>query len=313
MEKRLLGHTAIEVPLVSLGAAPLANLYTVITEELATATVEAALSADITCFDTAPFYGNGLSELRLGRALHDVSRERFVLATKVGRLITSSGEAIFAMSRDGVRRSIDDSLARLGVERIDILHIHDPDAYEREALDEVFPVLAELRAQGVIRAVSAGMNQWEMLDRFLTHADFDCFMLAGRYTLLEHRASVAFLDRCAQRRVGIMLAGVFNSGILATGAQIGAKYNYIDAPQEILQQVQQIEIICTNHDVPLAAAALQFPLRHPAISTLVLGMSAPEHVAENLRWLTMPIPSSCWDALYAAGLIPQPPLSPLSG
>ncbi|MBA3823970.1 MAG: aldo/keto reductase [Ktedonobacterales bacterium] len=317
MEMRTLGRTAIPVSLVSLGAASLADLYTAISDEQAVATVHAALAAGITCIDTAPFYGSGLSERRLGLALRTVPRADYVLATKVGRVITPQGEAVFDMTRDGVLRSIDASLARLGIDAIDIAHIHDPDDFERAALDEVFPTLAELRAQGIIRAISAGMNQWEMLDRFLAHADFDAFMLAGRYTLLEHAASVAFLDRCAARGVGIMLAGVFNSGILATGACPGAKYNYADAPLVVLEQVRQIEAICARHQVGLATAALQFPLAHPAIDTLVLGMSTADTVTVNLSALAAPVPDACWQELRQAHLIapdvPLPSSSPNHG
>ena len=303
METRLFGLAKVSLPLVSLGGAPLADLYTEIPEDQAIATVHAALAAGITCIDTAPRYGNGLSERRIGQALQAIPRDRYVLATKVGYLITPEGDAAPAMSGDGVQRSLSDSLERLGLDRIDIVHIHDPEGYEREVFDDVFPMLADLRAQGVIRAVSAGMNQWEMLDRFLTRADFDGFMLAGRYTLLEHHASRQFLDRCAARGIGIMLAGVFNSGILATGARPGAKFNYQDAPEAVIERVRQLELICTQHGTTLAAAAMQFPLAHPAITTIVLGMSAPEEVAANLAALAAPVSSACWQALRAAGLI----------
>jgi len=225
-------------------------------EQQAIETVRHALDRGITLFDTAPQYGAGLSERLFSAALAGVDRDRYILATKVGKLVAPDGTLVMDYSRDGTLRSIDESLTRLKAERIDVVHIHDPDDHEREALEDVFPVLAELRSQGVIRAIGAGMNQWEMLARFARQADFDCFLLAGRYTLLEQRALDEFLPLCLERNIGVILGGVFNSGILATGARPGASYQYGAASPQILERVGRIEAICARHDVPLPVAAL---------------------------------------------------------
>lgn len=291
------------LPQVSLGMAPLGGLYARLSDAQAYATVHAALAEGITCFDTAPRYGNGLSERRLGLALAGVPRAQYLLSSKVGHLITTEGNVVVDFSRDGILRSIDESLTRLQLDHLDIVHLHDPDNNEKAALDEAFPVLAELRAQGVIKAVGAGMNQWEMLDRFLSHADFDCFLLAGRYTLLEHSQSYAFLDRCAKRGVYILAGGVFNSGILATGTIMHAKYNYAEPPTAVIRRVQQIEEICTRYTVPLAAVALQFVQAHPAVASLVLGMDSPEQVRANLVFLRISLPPDLWHDLLSNGLI----------
>ncbi len=208
-------------------------------------------------------------------------------------------------------RSFEESLQRLGLERVDILHIHDPDEYYREALDVVFPVLADLRRQGVIRAVGAGMNQWGMLADFARNADFDCFLLAGRYTLLEQGALDELLPLCEEKDIGVFLGGVFNSGILATGASPGAKYNYADAPPEVLEKVSRIEAVCARHDVPLHVAALQFPLAHPAISSLVVGARSTEEMQANMAALWTAIPEDLWEELRAEGLLHEEAPVPL--
>jgi D-threo-aldose 1-dehydrogenase len=269
----------------------------------AAATVRHALDRGITLLDTAPQYGNGLSERHFGTALNGIARERYVLATKVGKRIAPDGSLYFDYSRDGALRSIEESLSRLQTDRLDIVHIHDADDYEREALEEIFPALAELRSQGVIRAIGAGMNQWEMLTRFARQADFDCFLLAGRYTLLEQGALDEFLPLCQERQIGVFLGGVFNSGILATGARPGAWYQYQPAAPEILDRVGRIEAICARHGVPLATAALQFPLAHPAVTSLVIGAKSPEEIDANLAAFAHPITAALWEELRAATLI----------
>jgi len=299
---RPVGRTSIQVTRVGLGTAPIGNLYAPISDEQAVSVVKAALAAGVNLVDTAPLYGAGVSERRVGAALRDVPRERVVISTKVGRLVEPDGSIPFDYSRDAVLRSFEESLKRLGVDRIDILHIHDPDDHERQALDEAFPTLAELRAQGVIGAIGAGMNQWQMLERFARNADFDCFLLAGRYTLLE-QTSLEFLELCRSRGIGVFLGGVFNSGILATGPRPGAKYQYADAPPEIMERARRLEQVCQRHGVPLATAAVQFAAAHPAVTALVLGAVAPQEFEANLRSLEAAIPTALWEELRAEQLI----------
>jgi D-threo-aldose 1-dehydrogenase len=294
-----LGRTALRISRLGLGSAPLGNLYDELPPAQAHATIEAALHAGISMFDTAPLYGAGLSERRLGAALAGVPRDSYVLSTKVGRLVQPDGGIIFDWSRDGILRSIEASLARLGLDRIDIVLAHDPDDHEREALEVALPTLIELREQGVIGAVGAGMNQWQMLSRFVEHSDLDCLLLAGRYTLLEQRDALPLLDQCAARGVGVLLGGVFNSGILASGPQPGAKYNYAEAPPAIMARVAQLAALCAEHGVALPHAALQFALGHPAVSALIVGAVTPEEVAANLAGLSAPIPAALWEALRA--------------
>lgn len=299
---RPVGRTSIQVTRVGLGTAPIGNLYAPISDEQAVSVVKAALAAGVNLVDTAPLYGAGVSERRVGAALRDVPRERVVISTKVGRLVEPDGSIPFDYSRDAVLRSFEESLKRLGVDRIDILHIHDPDDHERQALDEAFPTLAKLRAQGVIGAIGAGMNQWQMLERFARNADFDCFLLAGRYTLLE-QTSLEFLELCRSRGIGVFLGGVFNSGILATGPRPGAKYQYADAPPEIMERARRLEQVCQRHGVPLATAAVQFAAAHPAVTALVLGAVTPQEFEANLRSLEAAIPTALWEELRAEQLI----------
>jgi D-threo-aldose 1-dehydrogenase len=225
LERFPVGRSGLALPRLGLGTVPLGAKYQAVTEHEAAETVHAALRAGITWFDTSPRYGFGVAERRLGKALAGVPREQYALATKVGWRIDPAGARWPDFTRDGVRRSLEGSLKRLGVKRVDLVHIHDPDEHYREALDEVFPVLDAMRAEGTIRAISAGMNQWQMLADFARDADFDCFLLAGRYTLLEQGALATFLPLCRRRNIALILGGVFNSGILATGARLGALYN----------------------------------------------------------------------------------------
>ncbi|HEX2910872.1 MAG TPA: aldo/keto reductase [Chloroflexia bacterium] len=290
---------------LGLGTAFLHGLYAPVSEEQALETVRCALENGINFFDTAPLYGAGESERRLGKALKGVPRERYILSTKVGRLVKPDGTVYFDFSRNGVKRSIAESLERLKCERIDLLLIHDPDAHYREALDQAFPVLADLRSQGVIGAIGAGMNQWQMLVDFARSADFDCFLLAGRYTLLEQGALDKFLPFCQVKGIKVFLGGVYNSGILATGAREGAKYNYQAASPEVLERVRRLEAVCARYGVPLSVAALQFPLAHPAVTSLIVGAASPAEVTGNLAALQRPIPAGLWEDLRAEGLLPE--------
>jgi D-threo-aldose 1-dehydrogenase len=297
-----IGHTGLQVSKLGLGTAPLTGVDGSIPEAQSVETIRAALDVGITFIDTAPLYGAGRSEQRLATALAGVRRDSYVLSTKVGRLITPDGKVVFDFSRDGVLRSFEDSLRRLRLDRVDILLVHDPDDHEQLALEQAFPALAELRAQGVIGAIGAGMNQWQMEDRFAENFDVDCFLLAGRYTVLEQTA-LEFLERCQQRGIGIFLGGVYNSGILATGARPGATYNYAAAPDEIMERVRQIEAVCARYQVPLHRAAAQFALAHPAVTAVVLGAVTPAEVQANHDALFAHIPPQLWDDLRREGLV----------
>ena len=274
--------------------------------------VEAAWQAGIRFFDTAPLYGHGLAEQRLGAVLRAKPREEFVLATKVGRLLRADappepGQAYkgvppvnptYDFSYDGVMRSVEESLTRLGLDRVDVLHIHDPDEHFEEALAGAYRALDRLRAEGTIRAVGAGMNQAEMLVRFAREADFDCFLLAGRYTLLDRTGAAELLPLCVEKSIAIIAGGVFNSGILAN-PRPGTTFNYQPAPPELVDRALRMQEICARHGVELKAAAIQFPLRHPAVASVLTGCRSVREVEENVRMFQAPIPSSLWDELDA--------------
>jgi D-threo-aldose 1-dehydrogenase len=237
----------------------------------------------------------------LGKALAGVPRENYVLATKVGRLLDEEPIG-FDYSRDSVLRNLEDSLNRLQVDAVDIVHIHVPDNHDKSALEEAFPALADLRSQGVIKAIGSGMNQWQMLKDFATHADFDCFLLAGRFTLLE-QTSLDFLELCRQKNIAVILGGVYNSGVLASDLQPSAQYNYANAPSDILEKAKQLAQVCQRHGVPLNVAAAQFPYLHPAVTTIVMGADAPDQVTANLAALQQEVPPQLWSELQQEGLV----------
>ena len=318
LEKAALGRSGLQVTRLGLGCAAIGGLYGDIPDDQATQVVHKALDLGLNLFDTAPLYGSGKSEERLGRALRDVPRDAYVLASKVGRLLVASDDdqrdgsifdnpppfkPVFDFSYDGVMRSLEDSLTRLGVDRIDILHIHDPDAHWKEAIEGAYPALERLRSEGVISAVSAGMNQWEMLARFAREGDFDCFLLAGRYSLLDQSALDELLPLCTEKNIGIMAGGTYNSGILAKGAKPGATYNYGEAPADIMQKAQAIEAVAERHGVDVKAAASQFVFAHPAITCIIPGTRQPARVEENFNLLIDEIPSAFWDDLRAENLV----------
>ena len=304
-----LGRSELQVPVMGLGTAPIAGLYRHPDEESALETVRYALDRGVNLFDSAPLYGFGLAETFVGRALEGIPRDRYLLSTKVGRVLTPEHDSlVFDFSRDGVMRSLEGSLERLKTDHVDLLHIHDPDSHQEEALAEAFPTLADLRSQGVVRAIGAGMNQWQALATFARHADFDCFLLAGRYTLLE-QGSLEFLDLCRQQGIGILLGGVYNSGILATGAVPGARHNYREAHPDVLERTAELERVCANYDVHLNAAALQFAKAHPAVCTLVVGAISPAEIAQNIQALEAPMPDDFWRTLREQGLVaPEAPV-----
>ncbi len=304
-----LGRSGVRVTRIGLGGGPIASLFTEVTEEQARATIDRAWDSGIRFFDTAPLYGHGLSEIRFGRALRGRPRGEFVIASKVGRLLVPLApdervesafvnhppyRPVFDCSRDAIFRSVDESLARLGLDRIDILHVHDPDAHFGDVIRHAYPALDSLRAQGVVRALGAGMNQWQMLARFARECDFDCFLLAGRYTLIDQSALPELLPLCVRRNISIILGAPYNSGILATGARPGATFNYEAAPPEWIEKTRRAEKICERHGVPLKAAALQFPLRHPAVAAVIPGCRSAAEVGESVAMMHQEIPEAFW-------------------
>lgn len=306
--KNELGNRGITVSRMGLGTAPIGNSKDLPLSQ-AIDTIHYALEQGITLFDTAPLYGAGHAEKVLGEALQGVPREKFVLSTKIGRdLNEKTGALPFDYSRDAIMRTLEGSLRRLKLDRVDFLLIHDPDEHVEKALETAYPTLDELRKQGVIRAVGSGMNQWQVLSRFAKEANFDVFLLAGRYTLLE-QTSLEFLELCRSKGIGIMLGGVLNSGILAMGAVPGATYNYAPAPPAIMEKTAAIDAICKRHGVPLSTAAIQFAQAHPAVSSLVIGAISPKEVESNLNSRKAQIPAELWTDLRDAGLIdPKAPL-----
>lgn len=304
---------------LGLGTAPLGGLYSAVSDEQAYRVIEAAWEYGLRFFDTAPMYGNGSAERRLGATLRGKPRHSYVLATKVGRLLrlpatpsvedayykgTPPERPVFDFSYDGVMRSFEESLIRLGLDRIDILHIHDPDSHETEAMAGAYRALDRLRAEGSIRAVGAGMNQWEMLARFAEAGSFDCFLLAGRYTLLDQSALATLLPICERRNVRILVGGVYNSGLLAD-PKPGAKFNYTDAPPKLIERAQRLAEVCRSHGVPLKAAAIQFPALHPTVASVLTGARSVTELEENVTMNRVPIPTALWDDLRRQGLISQ--------
>ncbi|HEV2216955.1 MAG TPA: aldo/keto reductase [Candidatus Dormibacteraeota bacterium] len=311
-----LGRTQVKVTRLGLGTAPLAGLYRPVEELDGLKAIERSWDVGIRFFDTAPLYGHGLAEQRLGKVLRARPRNEFTLATKVGRLLRADvppepGQSFrgtppvnptFDFSYDGVMRSIEESRDRLGIEHIDILHIHDPDDHYEQAINGAYRALAHLRDEGVVGAIGAGMNQAEMLTRFAREGDFDCFLLAGRYTLLDQVALRELLPTCLERGVSVIAGGVFNSGILSD-PKTGAYYNYQPAPPELLDRARRILAVCERHGVPLRAAAVQFPLGHPAVQTVVVGCRSADQVEDTIRMFETPIPPSLWEDLKSEQLL----------
>jgi D-threo-aldose 1-dehydrogenase len=321
-----LGRTGLTVTRLGLGLAPLGGLYQPSGDGTALATVDRAWKWGLRFFDTAPLYGHGLSERRVGAALASRPREEYVLATKVGRVLVprNAGDAggaeddlwpeappgivpRFDFSASGVRRSHADSLSRLGLDRVDVLHLHDPDDHYEEALRQAYPELARLREAGRIGAVGCGMNQAEMPARLVREAPapgLDCLLLAGRYTLLDQSGLVDLLPLCAERGVAVIAAGVYNSGLLADPAP-GAPYNYRAAPPDLVERALALHAECERHGVPLRAAAIQFPLGHAAVTTVVVGANSPAQVEDAVAMFRYEIPPGLWSGLKSAGLLPD--------
>ncbi|WP_170772190.1 aldo/keto reductase [Ruegeria lacuscaerulensis] len=325
--KAKFGRVDLEVSTFGFGTAPIGNIFREIDEQTSDAMIQHAWDAGVRYFDTAPMYGHGLSELRTGQSLRWKNRDDFILSSKVGRVLKPArrqdinfepwtNAAAFTMhfdySYDGVMRSFEDSLQRMGLERMDICFIHDIDVFTRgdeqpevfkQAMDGAWKALESLRNQGIVKAIGVGVNEWEVCHAALEQRDFDCFLLAGRYTLLEQDALNKFLPMCEERGAAVVVGGGFNSGILATGAKEGAKYNYAPAPADIMEKVRKIEAVCAEYDVPLPAAALQFVVAHPAVPTFMAGTRTVEQLDQNLNWFSHDIPSDFWADLKTKGLL----------
>ena len=305
-----LGRTGLEVTRLALGGASIGASFADDDDATTIGTVRHAWDLGIRTFDTAPLYGHGASERRMGAALSDRPRDEYVLSTKVGRLVVEPGKVVFDYSADGVRRSLDASLQRLGIERIDIALIHDPDDHWEAAIGEAWPTLERLRAEGVVGAVGAGMNQSAMLARFARETDMEVFLLAGRYTLLEQGALDELLPLCSERGIRVLIGGAMNSGVLAD-PRPGAHFNYQPAPAAIVERAQRIAATCDRHGVSLRAAAMQFPLAHPAVISLVAGVRSRDHLDEYPKMLGGAIPAQLWTDLQAEGLLDE--RAPLPG
>lgn len=321
------GRTDIEVTPFGFGTAPIGNIFREIDEETSDAMIQESWDQGVRYYDTAPMYGHGLAELRTGHSLRWKNRDDFVLSSKAGRVLkparkadidyapwTNAGRFTmhFDYSYDGVMRSFEDSLQRLNLERMDICFIHDIDVFTRgaeqpevfeQAMDGAWKALSKLKEEGVVKAIGVGVNEWEVCHAALEARDFDCFLLAGRYTLLEQDSLDKFLPLCEERGAAVVVGGGFNSGILATGARDGAKYNYAPAPAEIMQRVKNIEAVCADYGVPLPAAALQFVVAHPAIPTFMAGTRTVEQLQQNLQWFSHDIPTDFWADLKKKGLL----------
>ncbi|MEU5907299.1 aldo/keto reductase [Micromonospora sp. NPDC047527] len=315
---------AVGLTALGLGAAQGGNLFRATTDDEFAAAVDAAWAAGIRYFDTAPHYGLGLSERRLGAALRSRPRDEYVVSTKVGRLLVPSPETahqrdtegfdvpadhrrVWDFSRDGVRRSLEASLERTGLDRVDVVYLHDPDEHWEQAATEAVPALVELRDQGVIGAIGAGMNQSAMLARFVEETDVDVLMCAGRYTLLEQGALADLLPAAQARGVGVVIAGVYNSGLLARDRPpADAVYNYEQAPPELIERARRIADVCAAYGVTLPQAALAYVRQHPAVVSTVVGLRDAAQVTETLRRSEVDVPNELWPALRAAGLLGAP-------
>jgi D-threo-aldose 1-dehydrogenase len=328
-ERAPIGRTGLAVTRLGFGGASIGGLFTAVDDDSAVDTLRHAWDLGIRYFDTAPLYGYGASERRFGAALADRRRDGYVLSTKVGRLVRETAaippgadidrqalggredayyvvadpvRIVFDYSADGVRRSIEESLERLRLDRIDVALIHDPDDHWRQAIEGAWPALERLRSEGIIGAVGAGMNQSAMLTRFVRETSMDAVLVAGRYTLLDQEALADLLPACQERGVAVFVGGVMNSGVLAD-PRPGATFNYAPAPAAVVERARRIGEVCARHEVPLRAAAMQFPMAHPAVASLVAGVRTAAHLDEYPALLAHPIPADLWSELRAEGLI----------
>jgi D-threo-aldose 1-dehydrogenase len=335
LERRAVGRTGLAVTRLSFGGASIGGLFRPVEDDDAIRVARHAWDLGIRSFDTAPLYGYGASERRIGMALADRLRDDFVLSTKVGRRVyptdaipggaevdrqaigpkedafyhrTEQVRMVFDYTYDGVLRSIEASLARLGLERIDIAFIHDPDEHWEVAITGAYPALDRLRSEGVLGAIGAGMNQAPMLGRFARETNIDVILMANRYTLLNQDAIHELLPLCAQRGIAVMIGGVMNSGILVDPSR-GGRFDYTPAPPEVVDRARRLAAVCDRHGVALRAAAIQFPLAHPAVASLVAGVRSIEHLDEYPRAMAMELPADLWTDLRAEGLLhPEAPV-----
>ena len=328
-ERVPLGRSGLSVTRLGFGAASIGGVFDEVREADGLATIERAWELGVRYFDVAPLYGYGTGERRIGLSLAGRDRDDFVVSTKVGKLVRRVDEVdpgadvdrdafgdrrdadptqdsgfrvVFDYSRDGILRSIDESLGRLGLDRLDILYLHDPDDHWEAAIGQAYPTLHRLREEGVIGAIGAGMNQSAMLTRFAREGDFDVFLVAGRYTLLDQDALAELLPTCLERNVAVVVGGVMNSGILAAPAQAG-RFNYKVPPAEIVERARRLAAVCEHHDVPLKAAAIQFPLAHPAVASVVAGVGRVDHLEEYPVFMREAIPAALWAELRNEGLL----------
>jgi len=331
LQRRRIGKTSLEVTTLGLGGAPMGGFRATIPDAEAAMLTDAAYEGGVRYFDTSPFYGYGRSELRMGAALRQRPRDEYVLSTKVGRILHAMkpGEAkppefrenglpgfapVFDYTYDGVMRSLEHSHLRLGLARIDIALIHDVDFWTikdraileerfKTVMDSGFKALDECRRAGVIGAIGVGINESDTSLRFIQAGDFDCMLLAGRYTLLEQGGLDAFLPECLKRNVSVILGGPYNSGILTGGVKPGATHDYVAAPAHLIEKAQKIEVVCRRHGVELGAAALQFPLFHPALCSVIPGALSAAEVKQNIARLSSIIPVQLWSELKREGLL----------
>ncbi|MSZ25773.1 MAG: aldo/keto reductase [Actinobacteria bacterium] len=305
-------RTGVEISRLSLGTAAIGGLYTSVSDEDCTETILTAVDNGINFIDTAPHYGKGTSERRIGRALAGRDRSTFVISTKIGRLLVPSTTDIddffmdadntverkFDFSASGVRQSLEGSLERLGMDSVEVLFIHDPDENADAAIIEAYPELDRMRSEGIIKAIGVGMNQCETPTRVIKETDIDMVLIAGRYSLLDQRALIELLPTALERNVDIIAAGVFNSGILANPVK-GATYDYVPASDELLAKAVRIREVLDGHQVSLTSAALQFPLRHPAVKSVLVGCRSAAEVKTNIEAFNTPIENKVWDDLVS--------------
>jgi D-threo-aldose 1-dehydrogenase len=320
--RAVVGKTELSVPRLGVGTAPLGNMFRAHTDAEADAVLARAVALGLRYFDTAPLYGHGLAEGRVGRAVASLPRDDVIVSTKVGRLLRADaprdesqffkGEPFYRetppvgpvwdFSYDGIMTSVDESLGRTGLDRFDVLLLHDPDDHLAEASTTGYRALADLRSAGKVRAIGAGMNHSQPLARLVEACDLDILLVAGRYTLFDQEAMDELLPLCEERTVSIVVGGVFNSGILIDPSP-GARYDYVPASAADLARAQRIKAVCDGYEVPLPAAALQFPFAHPRVCTVLLGFRSNDQLERNLAWLDVPIPTELWADLKDEGLL----------
>ncbi|NRB72913.1 MAG: aldo/keto reductase [Verrucomicrobiales bacterium] len=337
LPQRTLGRTGLRVSALGFGGAVIGDLYSNIDESTAQETIRTSLDSGVNLLDTSPLYGHGLSEHRIGAALRLVPGPDVIISTKIGRITDpfsprnnaktgyfggAPHAVAFDYSGDGVMRSLEQSLLRLGRDHVEMVLVHDlepgahGDNYEtafKEAIDGAVPALTRLRDQGVIKGYGIGVNDTDAAERFVRNSDPDAVLLAGRYSLLEQPARKSFLPLAEERNIGVILGGVFNSGVLATGPVPGARYNYAEAPPEILDRVEKIEAVCQRHNVPLRTAALKFVFGHPAVGSVVLGAAKPSEVTSQFDDFNQVVPAELWAELQSEELIAPGVPVPQSG